>query len=288
MTFGNNNGYPEPGEKSIQLAEGLLNSGAITATNVMAQLISLTPGLTIETPLVSYPDVAASDTMTNTSPFAFSVAADFVCGDDLSFQKIITGSEGVYTENFVINASVPLPRADIFYNDVESGAAGWTTSGTKNSWAITTVAANSPTHSWADSPGGNYLDGTNSYVRTPAYNLTGKRDIQLTGWFKYDLEAGYDYVYLEYSLNGGTTWVANNPLYLFNGLEANWVQISIDASVLANQPNVAFRFRLESDGGVTADGIYIDDLALSYAPYTCLYTVATFDTFLPMLTQAAP
>ncbi len=288
VTFGNNNGYPEPGEKSIQLSEGLLNSGAITATNVVAQLISLTPGLTIETPLVSYPDVTASDTMTNTSPFTFSVAADFVCGDDLSFQKIITASEGVYTENFVMNASVPLPRADIFSNDVESGAAGWTTGGTKNSWAITTVAANSPTHSWSDSPGGNYLDGTNSYVRTPAYNLTGKRGIQLTGWFKYDLETGYDYVYLEYSLNGGTTWVTNNPLYLFNGLEANWVQISIDASVLANQPNVAFRFRLESDSGVTADGIYIDDLALSYAPYTCLYTVPMFDTFLPMLTQTAP
>ncbi len=281
VAYGNNNGYPEPGEKNIRLWEGLLNSGAITATNVVAELASLTPGVTVTAVSSPYPDVAAGSTLTNTTPFLFSLDNSFVCGADLDFQKTITSNEGVYTETFTINASIPLPRADIFNNDVESGTAGWTTAGIKNSWAITTLQAHSPTHAWTDSPGGNYQNDTNSWLRSPTYDLSGKRDVQISGWFKFDLETGYDYVYLEYSLNGGNTWVTSDPLYLFNGLQADWVQVTLDAPQLENQANVALRFRLNSDAGVTGDGIYIDDVVLSYAPFTCAYEPPMFSNFLP-------
>jgi len=285
VAFGNNNGYPEPGERDIQLWEGLLNSGAITATQVTARLTSLTPGVTVTAVSSPYPDIAAGEIMTNTSPFLFSLDNSLACGTDLDFQKTITSSEGIYTDTFTLNASIPLPREDVFYNDVESGAAGWTTAGIKNTWAITAVDAHSPTHAWTDSPGGNYLDDTNSWVRTPAYNLTGKRGVQITGWYKFDLETGYDYVYLEYSLNGGSTWATGDPLFIFNGFQAEWVEVSLDAPQLENQANVALRFRLASDGGVTADGIYIDDVALSYAPYTCAYEPPVYYNFLPVILQ---
>ncbi len=82
----------------------------------------------------------------------------------------------------------------------------WTTGGSPNTWAITTEQAHSATHSWTDSPGGDYPSNANNWVRTPAYNLSGLRHVQLSTWLKYSLESGYDYLWVEYSLNGGSTW----------------------------------------------------------------------------------
>ncbi|MCI0397290.1 MAG: carboxypeptidase regulatory-like domain-containing protein [Chloroflexi bacterium] len=279
---GNGNGYAEPGEQGILLWEGLLNAGALTATNVTANLVSLSSGLTIDTASAGYPDIAASEVMTNTTAFAFSVDETVICGDDLDFQKTVTSDEGSWTIDFTLNASIPLPTAEIFNNDVEGGAAGWTTGGTPNTWAITTEDWHSPTHSWTDSPGADYGNNVNNYVRTPAYNLAGQRGVRLSGWYKWELEPGYDFAYIEYSLNGGTTW-NSTPLQVFNGIE-DWTYVEVDASVLDNQSNVALRWRLDTDGSVIFDGIHIDDLVLTYEPYECTYVPQDmFFVYLPYI-----
>lgn len=271
VPFGNNNGFPEPGEQGLLLSESLFNSGAVTATNVMATITSLTAGVTVDVAEASYPDIPAGAALTNETPFSFSIDQGLACGTVLDFQKNVISDQGSWDIDFSLTAAIPQSRADIFANDVENGAQGWTTGGTLNTWAITTIDSHSPTHSWTDSPAGNYADNTNSYVRTPAYDLTGKRGVRLTGWFKWALEAGYDYVYVEYSLNGGTTWATTTPLYTFNGFE-DWSQIPMEAPALDDQPNVALRFRLVSDGGVVEDGFFLDDIALSYQPYQCDYS----------------
>ena len=272
VPLGNGNGFPEPGEQGLQLSEILFNQGATTSNSISAQLSSLTPGVTLDTPASTYADIPAGDSGTNASPYVFSLDPSVPCGTDLNFAAVVTDSQHTYNTAFSLNASVPLPRQDIFYNDMESGAAGWTAGGSPNSWAITTISSHSPTHSWTDSPAGNYQDNANNFVRTPAFNLAGKRHAQLSGWFKYGLESGYDYVYVEYSLNGGNSWNPT-PLASFNGF-ADWHEVTIDASPLDNQPNVALRFHFTSDGGVNEDGIYIDDVALSYEPFECDYALA--------------
>ncbi|MCA9975003.1 MAG: hypothetical protein KC413_04610, partial [Anaerolineales bacterium] len=253
----------------------LSNVGAITATTIVATLSSATNGVTIDTDTAVYPDIAAGDTQPNDTPFVISLASSITCGADVAFQQLITTTEGTYTYDFTLNAAVPLARTDVFNNDVENGAAGWTTGGTNNTWAITTVEAHSPTHSWSDSPSGPYADGTDSFLRTHMIGISGKRNVQLSGWYKYGLETGYDYVYLEYSLNGGTTWQTSDPLYSFNGHESDWTEVSVDASMLDNEANVALRWRLVSDSGVVDDGIFIDDVVLSYEPYSCDYEAPT-------------
>jgi hypothetical protein len=271
---GNGNGYAEPGEADIILWEDLLNTGALTATNVTAELTALTTGVTVQTANADYPDVPAGEAMTNSTPFTFAVDSSVVCGTDLEFEKTVTSDEGTWTIEFSLNASEPLPPAEVFNNDVEGGAAGWTTGGAP-AWAITTEDAHSPTHSWTDSPGGNYGNNVTSWVRTPAFSLTGKRNIELSGWYKWELETGYDYVYIDYSLNGGITWSGNNEaLAVFNGFE-DWTEVVVDASVLDGALNVALRWRLVSDGGVVEDGIHLDDLVLSYEPYQCTFTGPT-------------
>jgi hypothetical protein len=268
VPYGNGNGFPEPGERGLLLSESLYNQGATTSTGIISRLSSLTTGVTVNTASSSYANIALGATGSNITPYVFSIDRSVSCGTDMNFQAVVTDSLHTYHTAFTLNASVPLPRQNIFINNVEGGVAGWTTGGTPNSWAITTPDSHSPTHSWTDSPAGNYQNNASNWVRTPSYNLSGKRHVQLSGWYKYALEAGYDFVYVEYSLDGGTTWNPT-PLTSFNGT-ADWHQVTLDAAVLDNQPNVALRFHLVSDPGVTEDGIYIADIALSYQPFTCV------------------
>ncbi len=267
----NGNGVPEPGEQGILLWESLTNIGATMATNIEATLSSSTAGVTVDVADAPYPDIDTGETITNTTAFVFSLDASISCGEELSFHKAVSSTEGDYEIDFNLIAAIVEPRMDIFFNDVESGAAGWTTGGTGNNWAITDEEAHSPTHSWTDSPGGNYPNNVNSYLRTQAYDLSGKKNVKIDGWYKYRLEAGYDYVYLEYSLDGGSSWVTGDPLHVFNAYEEEWINIVVDAPALEDQPDVALRWRFTSDGGVVDDGIYIDDVSLSGQSISCEY-----------------
>jgi hypothetical protein len=264
----NGNGSPEPGESGLSLYEGLRNAGGAPSTNISARLSSLTTGVTIESPIVTYADIVPGNTITNVVPFQFSVGSGVACGANLDFRKVVTDSVATHTIDFSLNASQVLPRANVFANDVESGANGWTTGGIGNTWGITAQQAHSPAHSWSDSPAGNYSDNANAYLRTPAYDLTGKRHLRLGAWYRYAIEPGYDYVYLEYSLDGGATW-SSQPLLSFTGSQNNWVFREVDASVLDGRSNVALRYRLVSDIGLNFDGFYVDDIALSHELYGC-------------------
>lgn len=281
---GNSNGYPEPGEAGIFLWESLRNNGAITSTNITAQLFSLTPGVTIITSTATYPNIDAGQFALSPTPFSFSVGSGVPCGTDLQFRKTVLDSQKSYTINFSLNASVPMERRNLFFDNVEGGTAGWTTGGTNNQWVITTLASQSPTHSWTDSPNGDYKNNTASYLQSPVYNLAGLRHVQIGFWSRYFLEPGYDYVYLDYSLDGGTTWSSDsNALATLNANQVAWKPFAIDAPMLDGQSNVALRFRLVTDGGVTADGIYLDDIYLSYQPFTCTYNGTRPAFYLPLL-----
>jgi hypothetical protein len=187
------------------------------------------------------------------------------CGTDLDFSETVTDSVNVYTVDFTLNASHPGLRVNEFFDDVESGAGGWTKGGVNNFWNITTSQYHSSNHSWADSPSGNYANNTNSWLRSANIDLSGLSAIQVSAWVKYTLETGYDNVYLDYSADGGATW---SEIDSFSGT-SNWVQISYDVPALDDQANASIRFRLVSDGSTVADGIYIDDVAISYKQHAC-------------------
>ncbi len=273
---GNQNGFPEPGENNLQLVNTLRNNGAITATHITARLESLTPGLVISQSLAAYPNIPAGGIAANLAPFTFSVSKAITCGLDLDFRQTITDSYQTYTETFSLPAAIQLERLERYQNDVEAGAAGWTTAGINNTWGITNTTAHSPVSSWADSPSGSYLNNSDARLISPVLDLSNFRETQVRFWTRYALEAGYDYVYLEYSTDGGTNWVTEgNALAILNGQQSEWKEYVIDAPVLDQQAAVQLRFRLVSDAGVTGDGIYLDDFAISYIPYVCAFRQRT-------------
>jgi hypothetical protein len=269
---GNDNGYPEPGESGLRLWETIANTGATTATNVTAHLVALAPGVTVSNADSTYPDIPVGEAGTNLAAFEFTIAPTVPCGTQLDFQETVSTTQGLYTITLSLDAKVPLPRASLFADDMESGAGNWTTGGTVNQWAITTEYAHSPSHAWSDSPGGNYADNTNAWLRSPIFDLAGKTDFALTFWQRYEMETAWDFTYIEYSLDGGATW--EPPLGSYTGFQSTWEQESFDVPAFADQPNVTFRFRLESDAYVTEDGWYIDDVDLSYEPFQCTFPLA--------------
>jgi hypothetical protein len=267
---GNGNGYPEPGEAGVLLWETISNTGATTATNVTAHLTALTPGVDITVSDASYPDVAVGETASNLNAFELSIAPTVTCGLGLDFQKTITADQGVYTIPLRIYTGIPLPPEPLFSDDMEAGPANWSTGGTYDRWEITEEQAHSPTHAWSDSPNGDYFNNTNAWLQSPTFDLSDRIGLSLSFWHRYALEIGYDFGYLEYSLNGGADWEVWDE---YNGFQYAWTEESLDASVLEEQSNVAFRFRLYSDGGVTEDGWYIDDVDLLYQPFECTFPV---------------
>ncbi|MDI1462896.1 immune inhibitor A [Catellatospora sp. KI3] len=88
-----------------------------------------------------------------------------------------------------------------------------------------------------------------------AVPATSKVTVTAKAW--YDIESGYDYLYFEYSANGGATWTqAGQPITGSSAGKWTTLRYSYTAGGAATQ----FRFRYQTDGGVHFAGAFIDDI----------------------------
>jgi len=159
----------------------------------------------------------------------------------------------------------------VLFSDLCSTLGNWTPGG----WAVTTSSYHSAPGSITDSPNGNYQDNINkSITLTNAVDLTTASYAALSFWAKWDIESGYDYVQVKVSINGGSTWtplagnythpgtssqIPGSPLY--DGTQSTWVQENIDLTPYVGHP-IKLRFTIVSDGNVTGDGFYFDDISV--------------------------
>lgn len=90
---GNNNGILEPGETSIEFTIPVTNI-AQDATGVVGTLTSLTPGVTVLQPTASYPNISASATQSNTTPYMVAIDPAFTCAGSFSLALAIDSNEG--------------------------------------------------------------------------------------------------------------------------------------------------------------------------------------------------
>jgi hypothetical protein len=114
---------------------------------------------------------------------------------------------------------------------------------------------------------------------TRALDLSQLEKATLRTWMWYDLEADYDYAYVEVSSDGGQSWMilsgqhttAANPSGnsygpAFTGLsggeqEPRWIEERFDLTPYAGQP-VLIRFQVITDDTVNHPGICLDDIAV--------------------------
>ena len=165
---------------------------------------------------------------------------------------IVATSGAVTTLDWVLT-----PYETVLDDDVEGGINGWTAEG---QWAITDEAAASPTHSWTDSPEGEYGNYWDYSLVSPLLDFFEVAGVALEFSHIYDLESGYDYAYVEISTDGGATWSTTAS---YNGIQTtSWENVELDISDLDHIANARIRFRIETDSSVTEDGWHIDDIVI--------------------------
>jgi hypothetical protein len=156
------------------------------------------------------------------------------------------------------------PYCTIFEDDVEGGNIGWQTD---VPWAITDESSHSPSHSWTDSPGGNYVDQRSVSLTSPSLDLSGYDNVTLNYWQICNTEAGYDYCIVEASADDGATW---SQVASYNGTHSSWEEVSLPVPLLSNQGQAKIRFRLDSDYSVVRDGWHVDDIQLRGSGPNCV------------------
>jgi hypothetical protein len=119
---------------------------------------------------------------------------------------------------------------------------------------------------------------------TRAFDLTAASGpLSLSYWTWYDLENGWDYVYLEASTDGVNWQILNTPSgtsadpqgnsygwgytgFSGGGPSPVWIQETVDLSRFAEQ-NVTLRFEYITDANVTGEGFLLDDISISAIGY---------------------
>ncbi len=146
-------------------------------------------------------------------------------------------------------------QSSMFFDDLEAGVGEWS-----GDWSLTTGKSSSPTHSLTDSPGGNY--GNYALTTTTLANsidLTGHAVASLSFDLWCDTETGYDYLYVEASGNGGSSWT---QVASYDGPLGGWSTEEIDLTAYAGSSAFKVRFILDSDSYITRDGAYVDNVAI--------------------------
>ena len=154
------------------------------------------------------------------------------------------------------------PLCTVFADDMESGNVGWSAEGR---WAISPELAASPANAWSDSPGGNYGSNLSDSLTSPVFNLSAYDAVRLSWAQVCDTEATYDFCYVEVSTDG-SSW---STVASFDGVANSFSQEQLDLPALAGASQARFRFRIDTDGFVSADGWHIDDILLRASGAGC-------------------
>ena len=146
----------------------------------------------------------------------------------------------------------PVIAEDIVYSEnFDGGMGAWS-----GQWGLATVRYHSAPNSMADSPVGNYPANSTITVQLAAdIDLSGYQGARVEFWTKYEIETGFDYVYMYVSSNGGASW---NNFHTFNGEGVDWHNFMADLGGYVGG-TVRFKFTLVTDQGYETDGMYIDD-----------------------------
>ncbi|MEN8208737.1 MAG: C25 family cysteine peptidase [Candidatus Fermentibacteria bacterium] len=285
---GNANGIPEPGE-TFDLTASIANVGLLDAASVSCIMTAYPPDVTWLADS-SYVDsipqgstktftfVCQLDPATPSPSFPWlyfdilSETADYQSPDSL---RLTVGETGIS-------------------NDVESGTAGWTHSGTLDLWNISTANSHSPDHSWRCGNSDGYAPNMDCTLFSPEMILAP--DAQLSFWAAFDVAIyGSDGMYviindltaissdtLDYIGSGGALGMD------FHGIGTDWCEWSYDLSSwgTGNTIQVEFRFCSDSDSD-TGPGFFVDDISVQGA-YTGSTGISTRPPLIPILGLPSP
>ena len=234
---------------------------------VTASIPGLTPGQTLD---FTFPDQI---TLTGSPTYNISVWVDWAGPSPQADLYKINDS----IKNFVV---VPTVVSYPYLEGFEAGNSGWITGGTNSTWVATIPtpaksqiknAANGSI-CWVTNAFGNYADNSDSWVESPCFNLTGLSNGMVSFSYASVTEKDWDFVWVEYSANGGawtklgtsgqlgsTNWYNRTANNTWHDGQTPWRGVSCPIPAGAVSVSTKFRIRFTSDGSVNQDGVAFDD-----------------------------
>ncbi|HET9451033.1 MAG TPA: Ig-like domain-containing protein, partial [Aggregicoccus sp.] len=159
-------------------------------------------------------------------------------------------------------------RRILFFDDFEQDTAKWALpqpTGNGPRWGLETRAYRSAFHSLTDSVRGKYASQSDTaatlaqpidLVDPDSSTLAPFPEVLVQFWLRARLERANDFAYLEYSLDGGQSWVEGGRYGRQNAGTLHEVAISNPAGATG----LLLRVRLSSDSRRNFDGIFVDDV----------------------------
>jgi len=282
-TLGNGNGYPDPGE-TVEIFLSVGNHGLTESlANVSATLGSSNPLIDWLHTTSSFGTIAPLEIGDNSAdPFRIAFHDSIPPGERVRFYLDFS-ADGGYVSRDSLEVIVGTPVI-VFSDDAEGGMGNFQTT----RWGIDSRYSTSGNASFSDSPSGNYDSQSSSWM---ALNLTPNSGLDLSGtgraymtymarWF---IEKDWDIAKVQVSRNG-SSWETLDGTNTFpgsgfesyhdvdeEGYHSNQLFFKSETVDLSGytgpgNENVRFRFILYSDSWAEFDGIYIDDIEVSFYP----------------------
>ncbi len=255
------NGQPEAGE-TIDLIVTIQNQGLSgSASDVVITLSTDDPYVQLHSAGSTLGTIGAREDADNAgSPFSLTVDPATPDGHGMAMTVEITAQGFVAVEE--ITWMVGTPQV-LFADDMEGGTGNWVEN--DGYWGLSSLRSHSPTHSYTDSPTGDYGNYRNTWIElAQSVDLSNAASAQVRFWQRVLTEEDYDFCYVEASSDAGATWGQVGPRY--HGDNGSWEEVTLPIDAFTGTPGFKIRFRFTSDTYVEEDGWYIDDVAILGPP----------------------
>jgi hypothetical protein len=218
-------------------------------------------------------------TANQTLDYTFATNANFSAYTDYTLEAWAKYASDNYSGNdtaLVQFHNSPLVTTYPFLESFENNDGYFYTKGLNGTWQWGTPSktiinkAPNGNKAWVTGLSSNYNDNELSYLYSPCFDLSSLTQPVLSFSFINNTEQDYDYCWVDYSTDGGLTWLklgsagAGTNWYDLAGLNrwnisnTKWHVASID--IPATGSSVRFRFVMSADGGVNYEGVGIDDI----------------------------
>lgn len=250
---GNGDGHLLPGESGL-LFPRVVNTMLGTATNIEVTLSTEDPLISLQNTTVFIGTVSGNSIREAATPVQIDVSIDSEQPRTVVLDVLITGDGGISVSDVFF---LLIGNALLFTDFEDTSGSGWEGYG-DNNWHLQTRDYISPSHAFycGRESSLTYPPLADDYLRSPRFDFSGTGTLVFST--RYRLFNTADVCRVQFQTDY-TTYLTLDEL---TGTEQNWHQRAYSLSDIPPVENARIRFWFTSNASGTAEGWYIDDVAL--------------------------